>query len=160
MEDNIKEYIHHFQNLNDFTAKYDGIVEKVAVLAGGGSGVPPIIVWFTYSGTTVIEGITAHVWVIDEDYLEISGLASGAFVITLDRNPKPLDWCGQSWLDSPVVRYVAKIKATDDYYEPWVSLCEETPTVTVSNLYDMFNGTYTYVDTVYEDIDIDDGGIH
>lgn len=144
MENNVKEYIHHFENLSGFTTEYNGFVEKIAIGRN-------TFIWFSYSGVTTINGQTAHAWVIDEEFVEISGLASGSLIYTIERNPEVLDYF-YSVTPTPL-RYpiITAIKASDEYYEPWVSLCEESPSVTITGLNDALDGTYSYVESVYEE---------
>lgn len=143
MENNVKEYIHHFENLSGFTTEYNGFVEKIAI--GTGS-----IIWFSYSGVTTISGQTVHAWVIDEEFVEISGLASGSLIYTFERNPEVLDFF-ETFSDISFFPLIIAIKASDEYYEPWVSLCEESPSVTITGFNDVLDGTYSYVESVCEE---------
>lgn len=144
MENNVKEYIHHFENLSGFTTEYNGFVEKIAI------GINSFI-WFSYSGTTTISGQTMHAWVIDEEFVEISGLASGSLIYTIERNPEVMDYY-DSVTPTPLrYPFIIAIKASDEYYEPWVSLCEESPSVTITGLNDALDGTYSYVESVYDE---------
>lgn len=144
MENNVKEYIHHFENLSGFTTEYNGFVEKIAIARN-------TFIWFSYSGVTTISGQTMHAWVIDEEFVEISGLASGSLIYTFERNPEVLDYF-RTFSDISFFPLIA-IKASDEYYEPWVSLCEESPSVTITSSNDFLDGTYSYVESVYEEIE-------